>query len=234
MLSDTGRVRDHNEDAFAADPSLGLYVVCDGMGGAAGGEIASRLAADTFLVEARNATQDIVRRHRLREAALAANAAVFAEAARHPPLRGMGTTLVAVSVDRPAAQCWTVNVGDSRCYRLREGVLEQLTVDHSYLDEQVLSGRLTLEEAARSPLRSVITRAVGTEAHVEPDVAVHAIGAGDLLLLCSDGLTCEIDDGVIAHILKGSGSLPELAQHLVDAANHSGGRDNISVVLVRV
>lgn len=235
LLTDMGKARAHNEDACAADESAGLFVVCDGMGGAAGGEIASHTAARIFLSSARQLGLEGSPRRRLEAAVALANAGVFEEALRDPWLRGMGTTLNAIEVDTERGEVWTVNVGDSRCYRLRDDTLEGLTEDHSFVEEQVKLGKITEAEAAVSPMRNVITRAVGSHPDVEADVAVHVMEQGDLYLLCSDGLTRELSDDEIAEVLRtATDDLPLCARTLVDLANEAGGEDNISVVLVRV
>jgi protein phosphatase len=147
----------------------------------------------------------------------------------------MGTTLVGLELDEDNGRAWTVHVGDSRCYRFRRDRLQMLTADHSYVDEQVRRGEITEEEAAVSPLRNVITRAVGSQPDVDVDVAVHATEPGDLFLLCSDGLNRELLDDEIEGILRGcSRDLQECARTLVQVANEHGGGDNITVVLLRL
>lgn len=234
MLTDVGRSRMHNEDACAADEASGLFVVCDGMGGAAGGEVASHLASRVFLDEARPQSSEESPAWRLDHAVIAANHAVYEKAVARPELRGMGTTLVALEIDDQNGKVWTANVGDSRCYRLRGKDFQQLTDDHSYVDEQVRMGVLTPAEALLSPLRNIITRAVGSHEEVRPDVAAHDARTGDLYLLCSDGLTRELDDEEIAHLLQQCGDhLQTCADTLIHMANEYGGSDNITVILVR-
>ncbi len=235
LLTDTGRVRSHNEDTCAADEAAGLFAVCDGMGGAAAGEVASQVAARVFLQQARQLGLEASAAWRLQQAVAAANAAVFAEATRSPQFRGMGTTLVALELDGTAGVAWTVHVGDSRCYRLRGGELQPLTADHSYVDEQVRLGAMTAVEAEHSPFRHVITRAVGSHPEVEAEIARHDAAAGDVFLLCSDGLTGELEDAEIAGVLLAMGEDLQVGAHaLVHLANEFGGSDNITVVLVRV
>jgi serine/threonine protein phosphatase PrpC len=235
LLSDVGRSRTHNEDFCAADESSGLFVVCDGMGGAAGGEVASKLASRIFLDQARPQDDEESAAWRLDHAVIAANHAVFELATARSKLRGMGTTLVALEVEEGSGKVWTANVGDSRCYRLRDHKLRLLTEDHSYVDEQVRLGLLTHQEALLSPLRNIITRAVGSHEEVRPDMVAHDAHPGDLYLLCSDGLTSELDDQQIADLLIASGhDLHTCAASLVHMANESGGSDNISVILVRI
>ncbi len=143
----------------------------------------------------------------------------------------MGTTLVALTVHE--SHVWVLNIGDSRCYRLRGGSLELLTLDHSLVEEQVRLGRMTPSEASRSPYRNVITRALGTQSRVTPDVFGHEAEPGDLFLLCSDGLTRELPDEMIASMLAADAPLDELCWRLVQAAKKAGGHDNITCLLVR-
>ena len=289
MLSHVGRVRHANEDACDALPERGAFVVCDGMGGAAAGEIASHLASEAFLhalsrprripPKSASAGPDphsdsdapaelYPPNHphsRLTQAVRAANHAVFRHSRKSPRLQGMGTTLVGALLDNvgahlddvavedashlhnggrasPTPTLWLAHVGDSRCYRLRRGVLHQLTRDHSFVEEQVTAGVLSRVQAVASPFRNVITRAVGTQLSVEPEIAAHAVQPGDLYLLASDGLTRELDDPSIAAILtqtltqplarKAAPALQSACQALIDAANRIGGRDNITVMLI--
>ncbi len=235
MLTDVGRVRASNEDACAADPQIGLYVVCDGMGGAAGGEVASNEAAAAFLASARQMHLEESPVERLGGAMRAANRTVFEHAAREHRLRGMGTTMVALELRGDGVRACVAHAGDSRCYRLRGGALERLTEDHSLVEEQVRLGEMSAEEARRSHLRNVITRVVGSHAKVEPEVRLHGAAAGDVYLLCSDGLTRDLSDGDLRSILsRHSGNLARAARVLVDAANSLGGGDNITVLLVAV
>jgi len=335
MLSHRGRVRHANEDACDARPERRVFVVCDGMGGAAAGEVASHLALQTFLdsldwqpslaqPSAQANAQPSVRtrpippqsasqsgpvaarppqdgelgqngaaphppthpRARLEEAVRAANHAVFRHSLRSRSLRGMGTTLVALLLDDaplpvedaalfpddaalgwrdadpdapnsiPGPTLWLVHVGDSRCYRLRSGALHLLTQDHSLVEEQIQAGLISRLQASSSPIRNIITRVIGPQPAVEPEIAAHPAQAGDLYLLASDGLTRDLDDAEIAAILSraapraasaslGSFEASESAllatlqaaldtacQALIDAANAKGGGDNITVLLV--
>ena len=256
MLSHPGRVRKGNEDSCAAEPEIGAFVVCDGMGGAAAGEIASKMATDAFLeslapskdqnASPRSATPDV----RLDTAIHAANSAVFSHALQNRQYHGMGTTLVALLL-RPAhagaATALTLaHVGDSRCYRFRGGALTMLTQDHSLVEEQVRMGELTALEAAYHPMRNIITRAVGSQPDVQPEIRNLDPLPGDLYLLASDGLTRELTDDEIAHTvmrfqareeLRKRASRPELSslcQTLIDQANDAGGGDNITVLLLHL
>ncbi len=238
--SDKGRVRTSNEDSFGYCEDAGIYVVCDGMGGAAAGEVASRVTVDAVLdcfcsgsrmhrkVSADTAQE---RQELLEKAVASANQQVFQQAETDAKLHGMGTTLVALLVE--GARAYVVHVGDSRCYLWREGKLQQWTQDHSLVDEQVRLGQITREEAERSPLRNVITRAVGSQPSVVPELDELAVQAGDLFLLCSDGLTREVKDEQIASILGQSSDLGTCCRLLIDAANANGGRDNITCLVVR-
>jgi PPM family protein phosphatase len=229
-ITDRGRIRRANEDFFVMHPEAGAFVVCDGMGGAAAGEIASHLAAEAaagFLAKAKRGPAAI------REAVRLANHAVYERAQQDRRLEGMGTTLVALLLSGNIA--WLGHVGDSRCYCWRAGTLQRLTQDHSLVEEQIRIGRMTREQARRSPMQNVITRAVGTRADVVADVQELQLQRDDLFLIASDGLTRELNDAAIASILEGAGSdLQTACASLIAAANAAGGRDNITCVLVRV
>jgi protein phosphatase len=232
-VSDRGRKRPSNEDAFGFSIQDGVYLVCDGMGGAAAGEVASSVAVDEVLHLLTGRGQDPPRPMpaAIEEAIVVANEAIFTRAQRNKKLTGMGTTLVALTVQEK--RVWVLNVGDSRCYRLRNGHLELLTQDHSLVEEQVRLGRMTSSEAARSPYKNVITRALGTQGQVTPDVFVLEAEPQDLYLLCTDGLTRELPDEVIASLLDRDQPLEELCSRLVEAAKNAGGHDNITCLLVR-
>jgi PPM family protein phosphatase len=231
--SDRGRKRPSNEDAYGFSIEAGVYVVCDGMGGAAAGEVASTIAVDEVLrlLTHRGEEKGIELPQAAENAICEANEAIFSRAQRNHRLSGMGTTLVALATqDR---RVWVLNIGDSRCYRLRQGVLEQLSRDHSLVDEQVRLGRMTAREALHSPLKNVITRALGTQSQVTPDVFEFEAENGDVFLLCSDGLTRELPDRVIQELLSSDLSLEDQAARLVEAAKKAGGHDNITCLLVR-
>jgi PPM family protein phosphatase len=231
--SDRGRKRPSNEDAYGFSIEAGVYVVCDGMGGAAAGEVASTIAVDEVLrlLTHRGEEKGMQLPEAAENAICEANEAIFSRAQRNHRLSGMGTTLVALATqDR---RVWVLNIGDSRCYRLRQGVLEQLSRDHSLVDEQVRLGRMTAREALHSPLKNVITRALGTQSQVTPDVFEFEAENGDVFLLCSDGLTRELPDRVIQELLSSDLSLEDQAGRLVEAAKKAGGHDNITCLLVR-
>lgn len=229
--TDRGRKRPENEDAFGLSVDHGVYMVCDGMGGAAAGEVASGLAVDAImgLLKARSAEMPLP--DAAEQAIVAANEAIYSQAQRDAKLSGMGTTMVALVADGSGA--WILNVGDSRGYRLRAGKLEQVTIDHSLVEEQVRSGRMNQAEAQRSPFRNVITRALGTQPTVTPDVFPLEVETGDLFLLCSDGLTREISDELLESMLGLDLPLDELCERLISTANKAGGHDNITCLLVR-
>lgn len=224
-----GLVRTVNEDAFLALP--GLVLVADGMGGHAAGDVASALVVHTFDplggADHRQAG-DVVK------AIGEANRAILAEARRHPEKLGMGTTLSGLAVvDEAGAQHWLVfNVGDSRVYRIEDGNARQLTVDHSEVAELVASGRLSRGAVRTHPLRHVITRSLGSTPPPYADTWLVPVAAGDLFLVCSDGLTDELDDAQIAALMLESPDVRVAATNLVEAAVRAGGRDNITVVVV--
>ena len=228
-LTDTGRRRPHNEDTFVCEPPL--FAVADGVGGAQAGEIASRIAAaalEELPPDARGAEP-------LAVLLLEANNRIYKQSLDDSSLAGKGTVVTVLLFDESTGTVSTGHVGDSRAYRMREGALVQLTTDHSLVGELVRAGRLSTEEAESHPHRSVITRAVGTEAIVEVDTATLATEPGDLYLICSDGLTDLVRDEDIALILTASENDPDrAAEALVDAANRAGGLDNITVVLFEV
>lgn len=228
----TGRVRSSNEDAFGFRAEYGIFVVCDGMGGAAGGEVASRMTVNSFLERMCTECAAGAVRESLHDAIVEANRAVLDRAEHEPGLYGMGTTLVAL-VLRPET-AFIAHAGDSRCYLYRGGRLARRTHDHSLVDEQLRMGTMTQQEAYCSPFRSVITRAVGTQTTIAEEVQEFPIQPGDLFLLCTDGLTREISEERIAGILSSDSALESAARALVQAANDAGGRDNVTCVLVRV
>ena len=231
-VTDRGRKRPSNEDAFGFSVEHGVYVVCDGMGGAAAGEIASSIAVDEVLARLSAREKGSAPLPKLAEEAVcAANEAIFSRAQRNYKLSGMGTTLVSLVVEE--SNVWVLNVGDSRCYRLRNGRLEQLTLDHSLVEEQVRLGRMSRAEALRSPLRNMITRALGTQQCVTPDCFEFQADRGDVYMLCTDGLTRELSDQAIRSILAVEAPIEERCARIVEAAKKAGGHDNITCILVQ-
>jgi protein phosphatase len=225
--TDTGRQRRANEDSMLARSPL--FVVADGMGGAQAGEVASQLAIESFQYGLEDATDA---EGSLAEYARAANFSIHELSQANAEHAGMGTTLTAVYVgERDVA---IAHVGDSRAYCLRDGELLRLTDDHSLVDELIRQGKLTPEEAVEHPQRSVITRALGPEPEVEIDTRSYRARDGDVYLLCSDGLTTMVPDGSLTAILLAHSRLRDAGEALIAAANQAGGRDNITVVLLRV
>lgn len=228
VSSHPGRKRRHNEDAYVIAPPL--FAVADGMGGAKAGEVASGLAAAALKEGGRDGPDAEAR---VTELIQEANRRVFRRANEDREASGMGTTMTVALVER--GRVVFGHVGDSRAYLIRDGKIEQLTDDHSLVAELVRSGRLTPEEAETHPQRSVITRAVGTEAEVDVDTFSIEPAPGDLFLICSDGLTDMVDDGTIFQAIeKHRGNLEDAAKALVVAANRGGGEDNITVVFFEV
>jgi len=225
--TDTGRQRRDNEDnAYARAP---VFVVADGMGGAQAGEVASRIAIEAFehgLPDAGSPEE------RLRTRVQEANHQIYERSRADRQRAGMGTTLTAAYVDD--AHVAIAHVGDSRAYLFRDGTLQRLTQDHSLVDELVRRGKLTEEQAAEHPQRSIITRALGPEPDVEVDTWTYPARAGDVILLCSDGLTSMISEERVRETLVAHDNLDEAADALIHEANEAGGRDNITVVLFRL
>ena len=265
--SHIGRVRPANQDAFGYSAEAQCFAVCDGMGGAAGGEVASRITVETFLerLGPEPAPEDaaVPTGRRIEQAVAAANRILFTRAQREQALHGMGTTLVALVLSeapgegvrrkspaagqsaggareapqRGRACAWIAHVGDSRCYLLRHGALRRCTRDHSLVEEQVRLGQLTPEQAAASPMRHVITRAVGVRRSVTVEVQELDIESGDLFLLCSDGLTRELTEEKLAGLLGSlSAEMPatDISRVLVDEALAAGGGDNITCLTVQM
>lgn len=235
---DAGRARSNNEDSVAIDADVALAVLADGMGGYNAGEVASQMATSficselgRWLREASAQAGDADVRRAMDICVDNANRAIFNAANSNPQYAGMGTTLV-VALFRDA-RLLVGHVGDSRAYRLRGGRLQQITRDHSLLQEQIDAGLITPEQAAFSANKNLVTRAVGVEDTVLLETHQHDVMPGDLYLLCSDGLSDMLDDGTIAQILQSQESLDATCRALIDAANDAGGKDNISVILVR-
>ena len=226
-LTDTGRQRRANEDAFFARAPL--FAVADGMGGAQAGEVASATAIEVLsggLGDGESVEQQLSATIQL------ANSQIHALSVADDERAGMGTTVTAAYVGE--SNITLVHVGDSRCYRWRDGMLERLTDDHSLVEEMVRQGQLTPEQALEHPQRSIITRALGPESVVEPDAQTVGARDGDLLLLCSDGLSTMITDDQISAVMAREQPLKATARGLIAAANEAGGRDNITVVLLRL
>jgi len=244
-ITDVGRKRRHNEDAYLLDVERGLFVVADGMGGHAAGEVASRITVESiqeYLAlrddEGENTwpfgfnNRYSMEGNLLTTAIKKANDRVIRAVHNRPELKGMGTTVVAALFD--AERATLVHVGDSRCYLFRQHDLRRLTDDHSWVQEQVNAGILTPEEATSHPLKNVVTRALGGSPNVLPDLIEVRLEAGDSFLLCSDGLTGMMSDEEISAILASEGSAESRVRALVDLANDRGGVDNITVLLVDV
>jgi len=243
-LTDVGSVRDHNEDAISTSETLGLAILADGMGGHRGGEVASAITISTVLEaltkrlkKIKDGTTDEETGYSLEsiavhEASALANLNVYSASAENTQYRGMGTTLVVLLFydDR-----FTVaHVGDSRLYRLRDGVLEQITRDHSLMQELIDRGFYTPEQARKSLNKNLVTRAVGIEEKVQIDIQEDVTQSGDIYMLCSDGVTDMIEDDLIHEILKtNSEDLEKAASEIIRQSNEHGGKDNISVILAR-
>ena len=224
--TDTGRVRDHNEDGYIIDDGLALAAVADGMGGHLGGEVASATALEAFYAS-------FVEDGGMHDAVVAANAAVVDRAASEEQLRGMGTTLTAGVLGEDGTMI-VGHVGDSRAYLLRDGELTRVTTDHSLVEELMAAGELTAEEAERDPRRSMITRALGLDDGVDVDMYPIALRPGDRLVLCSDGLTTMVSDADVASKLAAEPDAQRAADALVEAANAAGGVDNTTVIVIDV
>jgi serine/threonine protein phosphatase PrpC len=241
--TDLGRVRENNEDSYLVAPELNLFVLCDGMGGQAFGEVASRTATKAIVEHCRKAESDpsvplegardtalSERSNRLASAIRSANRLVHSMAQEDAAHQGMGATVVAIWID--GERMSLAHVGDSRAYRLRDGHLEQLTQDHSFVAEQVRRGNMTVQEAERSKLQNVLLRALGPDPEIEVEISEHLLCEGDSFLICSDGLTRELSDTQIAGILGEAEVAQEAADHLVQLANQADGGDNITVIVL--
>jgi len=244
-LTDVGCVRGNNEDSFGYDSDRGIYVVCDGMGGQAAGEVASKLAVDTVLEYFRRYSaegnfplvgenfDDISpAANALASAVQSSGIRIFREAREHPGRQGMGSTIVALLLREGKASI--AHVGDSRVYLLRNGQIRQLTSDHSLVMEHVRRGLMTVEEAERSSMQNIITRALGSEESVEPDVQEVDTSPGDAFLLATDGLTKLVKADRLREITASAPDLNQACKALVAAARAAGGDDNITCLLVRI
>lgn len=234
--SDIGRLRERNEDVIGVDLDRAWAILADGMGGYRGGDIAARIGVDALerslaatyrpdwcADDASNALKNAVR---------AANAEIYRAGQQDAELALMGSTVVAAIF--VASDVIVAHVGDSRLYRLRDGVLRQLTRDHTVLQDRMDEGLLSADEARLSGAKGMLTRGLGVTSRVEIDIATHEVRIGDLFLLCSDGLTDMLSDRQIADLMMSDASLEQIADELVDAANRHGGRDNVSIVLARM
>lgn len=237
--TDTGRARENNEDSIAFDESNRIAVLADGMGGYNAGEVASAMATSLLTAELRqwfqsagSTTNSADIRHAVEVAVANANRAIFEEANTNTQCAGMGTTLV-VGVFRDNYLVLG-HIGDSRCYRLRNGRIEQITRDHSLLQEQMDAGWITPEEAAISSIKNLVTRALGVEEHAMLEVNIYDVQVGDLYLMCSDGLSDMMSEAAIGRIASSSLEIEQRAIGLINAANEMGGRDNISVLMIEI
>lgn len=240
--TDVGLVRANNEDNLGFDTASGVFVVCDGMGGQAAGERASKIAVDTvmsYFRQKRIEGSEIVgkvfdrlsgRANALARAIQLANQNIHEEASRDPRFSGMGSTIVAIAVEDDEFS--VAHVGDSRVYLLRSGVIQQLTNDHSLVMEQVRRGLLTPEDAEKSTIQNVIVRSLGAEESVDPDLADHELLTGDTLLMCSDGLSHFVHDNIISDVLAASVSPEKACDDLIQAAKGANSNDNITCLVL--
>lgn len=226
--TDVGRQRQANEDSYMARAPL--FVVADGMGGAQAGEVASLTAIQAFQTGLPDGSPEAA----IEQTISVANRNIYEQAHADSSLAGMGTTITVAAVDSESEQVFIGHVGDSRAYRLRDGIIQRLTKDHSLVEEMRRRGQITEEQAEDHPQRSIITRALGPEPEVQADLTTVPSDPGDIFLLCSDGLTTMIGDEKIRDILMGATSLDAAARTLVDEANRAGGRDNITVIVFQV
>ena len=244
-MTDAGMVREKNEDAIGFDSALGLAVLADGMGGHRGGDIASSMTVDTIIDVLQQQLPDIhpgevddasgysMESICIQDAVITANDLVYKTAEANPEHKGMGTTIVVLQFYN---NCFSLaHIGDSRCYRLRNDELEQITKDHSLLQELIDRGFYTPEEAKNSMNKNLVTRALGIDPVVVPDIQEDIVLKNDIYLLCSDGLTDLVEDADIYYTIKEfSDNLEEAAKQLITKANQKGGKDNISVMLCRI
>jgi serine/threonine protein phosphatase PrpC len=243
--TDVGRVRENNEDSFLVVAPLELFVVSDGMGGEAHGEVASAIAVETIAEHCQAGETDpatplfgeappglSARSNRLASAINLANSRIYEASERDPGQRGMGATVVAAWFDGPKLSL--VHVGDSRVYLLRAGALEQLTADHSLVAEQVRRGFITPQQAESSELQNVLTRALGPHHEIELDAVEHTLKPGDFLILCTDGLSRMVSDEEIASTLLTTPGAQAAADRLIELANENGGVDNSTVIIVSI
>jgi PPM family protein phosphatase len=242
--TDVGMVRHENEDYLAINQELGLAVLADGMGGYQAGEVASRLAVDTILAKLQARSSQIVLADvhassglchaslLLQQAILHANQTIWQSACSQSHYRGMGTTIVTVWFY--GDQMSVAHVGDSRLYRLRDNELKSLTKDHSVLQQLIDVGLIEEKQAWHAPNKNLITRALGVKEQVEVDLQEHKVYAGDTYLLCSDGLNDMLQDIDIFNILNQNSTALDIAHQLIEKANQQGGKDNISVIVIKL
>jgi protein phosphatase len=244
-ISDVGRKRSANEDSYYADGDLNLFVVADGMGGHAAGEVASKVAVESIQDFVRNTSNDkditwpyefdetlSMAGNRIKSAIQTAHAKVLEVTSQKKEYQGMATTVVSILVENSKAQ--VAHVGDSRAYLVREGKLIQLTSDHSWVNEQLRTGAITSQQARNHPYRNIVTRALGGPNPVDVDVTEEEMQNGDIILLCSDGLNTMISDDQILEIISGNqDDLDKACQELINTANQNGGEDNVTAILVK-
>ncbi|HEX4584356.1 MAG TPA: PP2C family serine/threonine-protein phosphatase [Burkholderiaceae bacterium] len=240
LKSHPGRIRPLNEDAVGADPEIGLFILADGLGGYNAGEVASTMTVSMLLTDlgaqlarANGSADTFDPTDALRSALVAMNSAIFRAALNSAAYEGMATTVVIAWF--LGGRLWVAHAGDSRLYRLRDGVLEQITRDHSFSQELVDAGMVSAEEARVLPAKNLVTKALGATPELEPEVHDYDVLPGDIVLMCSDGLTEMVSPLEIGGLITGCGyDVVESARRLIDLANEAGGRDNTSVILVRV
>jgi serine/threonine protein phosphatase PrpC len=240
LKSHPGKIRPLNEDAVGADPGIGLFILADGLGGYNAGEVASTMTVSMLLTDlgaqlarANGSPEAFDPTDALRAALIAMNAAIFRAALNSSAYEGMATTVVIAWF--LGGRLWVAHAGDSRLYRLRNGVLQQITRDHSFSQELVDAGMVSPEEARVLPAKNLVTKALGATPELEPEVHDYDVQPGDIVLMCSDGLTEMVSHLEIGGLITGCGyDVVESARRLIDLANEAGGRDNTSVILVRV
>ena len=237
-ITDIGSVREQNQDDYyieQVEPDLGLAIVCDGMGGARAGNIASQLAVQTFLETAKSSPPQEWRAEPealLHSAAQQANTAVYTMAGREPECRGMGTTMVAALV--VGQNAYILNIGDSRCYLVQPDGIRRLTRDHSVVEDLVTRGKITPEQARQHPQKNLITRALGAEAQLRADLYRQALSPGDALLLCSDGLSIVVTEQEVLYEVLHGGPAEDCCRRLLDIALLRGAPDNVTAVLLQM